>query len=237
LVTLRCKLKCRSGGGLGLGPLGACSTSKAVGPRRSGSPRNRMIIGSTSVYVYPSSALIDRREARRARASLLCGVLLPNPAFSSSTLPYLLLCSSIPSFISLILSYLSSTVPSFRPSSSQSSTRAARSGCLVGSWMLARARFACPASWARPRSLATDAVFGSRARDHWDLWDTVRPKPTTALDDYTFDVTLRTKDGSLLHSGKLLPMIKVDERFISFDGRSPSAAGGRVRWVRFRYDW
>lgn len=27
-------------------------------------------------------------------------------------------------------------------------------------------------------------------------------------------------------------MIKVDERFISFDGRSPSAAGGRVRWVR-----
>ena len=60
----------------------------------------------------------------------------------------------------------------------------------------------------------------------------VRPKPTTALDDYTFDVTLRTKDGSLLHSGKLLPMIKVDERFISFDGRSPSAAGGRVRWVR-----
>ena len=80
--------------------------------------------------------------------------------------------------------------------------------------------------------MATDAVFGSRARDHWDLWDTVRPKPTTALDDYTFDVTLRTKDGSLLHSGKLLPMIKVDERFISFDGRSPSAAGGRVRWVR-----
>ena len=158
-------------------------------------------------------------------------MLLPNPAFSSSTLPYLLLCSSIPSFISLkSYRYLSSTVPSFRPSSSQSSTRAARSGWLVrGCWL---ARFACPASWARPRSLATDAVFGSRARDHWDLWDTVRPKPTTALDDYTFDVTLRTKDGSLLHSGKLLPMIKVDERFISFDGRSPSAAGGRVRWVR-----
>jgi len=88
-----------------------------------------------------------------------------------------------------------------------------------------------------PRIVGKAAVFGnrllgSRARDHWDLWDTVRPKPTTALDDYTFDVTLRTKDGSLLHSGKLLPMIKVDERFISFDGRSPSAAGGRVRWVR-----
>ena len=194
-----------------------------------------MIIGSTSVYVYPSSALIDRREARRARASLLwCAPTEPCLLFFYPPLSSPLLFHPFFHLSYLILSLV------YRPFFSPlffSELYTCGAQWLVGSWMLARARFACPASWARPRSLATDAVFGSRARDHWDLWDTVRPKPTTALDDYTFDVTLRTKDGSLLHSGKLLPMIKVDERFISFDGRSPSAAGGRVRWVRFRYDW
>jgi hypothetical protein len=197
-----------------------------------------MIIGSTSVYVYPSSALIDRREARRGgRAPPFCGVLLPNPAFSSSTLPYLLLCSSIPSFISLILSYLSSTVPSFRPSSSQSSTRAARSGWLVrGCWL---ARFACPASWARPRSLATDAVF--RLDQELEIIGTCGIQSGQSQQRRLTITPLTSrfapKMGRCCILAKLLPMIKVDERFISFDGRSPSAAGGRVRWVRFRYDW
>ena len=43
-----------------------------------------------------------------------------------------------------------------------------------------------------------------------ELWDAVKAKPTTALDDYIFDVTLRTGNGSLLHSGELLPRVTED---------------------------
>ena len=112
-----------------------------------------MIIGSTSVYVYPSSALIDRREARRARASLLwCAPTEPCLLFFYPPLSSPLLFHPFFHLSYLILSLV------YRPFFSPlffSELYTCGAQWLVGSWMLAR-------SLRLPRIVGKAAVFGNR---------------------------------------------------------------------------